>query len=235
MTAAEFAEIYADCGFSGAMARDEASLSYVYELSPALRVLMLDVNTAEAPQAVKDETLAWAEGRLADAAAAGAKVIAVSHQNLFRHNKVIYEGYVIKNADALRTLYERYGVLVNLTGHLHCQHIAHNDAGFYEIATSSLAVSPCQYGVLRLSEHSPPRRATRHPVFAGGSTPRIFPGGWTRSGPTTPALKSGRAMASWPSISTACGTISARTTPGSRWNGKIKKTPAFPGRGRPVL
>lgn len=152
VTAAEFAEIYADCGFSGAMSRDRASLSYVYALDPALRVLMLDVNTAEAPQAVKEETLAWVEGQLADAAAAGARVIAVSHQNLFRHNKVIYESYVIKNADALLDLYESYGVLVNLTGHLHCQHVAHDDAGFYEIATSSLAVSPNQFGVVTLTE-----------------------------------------------------------------------------------
>lgn len=151
VTAAEFAEIYADCGFSGALARDSASLSYVYALGPSLRVLMLDVNTEETPQAVGEETLAWVEGQLADAAGAGARVIAVSHQNVFRHNKVIYEGYVIKNADALLALYERYGVLANFSGHLHCQHIAHDDAGFYEAATGSLSVSPNQFGVIRLT------------------------------------------------------------------------------------
>ena len=153
VTAAEFAEIYAGCGFSGALARDASSLSYVYAIDPSLRVLMLDVNTEEEPRAVKDETLAWVEGQLADAAGAGARVIAVSHQNVFRHNRVIYSGYVIRNADALLALYERYGVLANFSGHLHCQHIACEN-GFYDIATGSLSVSPNRFGVITLSDRS---------------------------------------------------------------------------------
>ena len=153
VTAAEFATIYADCGFATALARDAASLSYMYEVSPGLRVLMLDVNTADSPNTVKPETLAWAEAQLADASLAGAKVVAVSHQNVFKHNSVIYSGYLIENADDLLALYKKNGVLVNLSGHLHCQHISHDDSCFYEIATSSLAVSPNQYGVLTLSDH----------------------------------------------------------------------------------
>lgn len=151
VTAEDFARIYDEFGFSEARSRDGASLSYTAELSPALRILMLDVNTADSPNYVKAETLAWAEKELRDAADAGARVIAVSHQNLFRHNSVIYSGYVIENADELLALYEKYGVLLNLSGHLHCQHVARDDAGFAEIATSSLAVNPCQYGVLRLA------------------------------------------------------------------------------------
>lgn len=152
ITEREFAEIYADCGFSSAISRDAASLSYVYALGPALRILMLDVNTKDAKQMVKDETLIWLEGQLADAAAVGARVIAVSHQNVYRHNPVIYESYVIRNSDALLSLYERYGVLANFSGHLHCQHIVRGESGFCEIATSSLAVSPNQFGVVTLAE-----------------------------------------------------------------------------------
>lgn len=151
VTAEDFARIYDEFGFSEARSRDGASLSYTAELSPSLRILMLDVNTEDSPNHVKAETLAWAEEELRNAADAGARVIAVSHQNLFRHNSVIYSGYVIENADELLALYEKYGVLLNLSGHLHCQHIVRDDAGFTEIATSSLAVNPCQYGVLRLA------------------------------------------------------------------------------------
>lgn len=151
VTAAEFADIYADCGFSEALSRDDASLSYVYAIDPSLRILMLDVNTEDAAQRVKDETLAWVKGQLADAAASGARVIAVSHQNVYRHNAVIYESYVIKNSDALLALYETYGVLANFSGHLHCQHIVRGDNGFTEIATSSLAVYPNQFGVVTLT------------------------------------------------------------------------------------
>lgn len=151
VTASEFAEIYHDFGLAQARARDDASLSYVVDINPFLRILMLDVNTADSPNRVKDETLAWVEAQLQDAAVAGAKVIAVSHQNVYRHNSIIYVGYVMENAGELLALYEKYGVLLNLSGHLHCQHIARDDSGFYEIATSSLAVNPCQYGVLTLS------------------------------------------------------------------------------------
>lgn len=147
VTAAEFAEIYAGFGFRDALARDDFSLSYMYEISPALRVLMLDVNTAEAPNTVRAETLAWTEAQLRDAAQTGAKVIAVSHQNALRHNSVFVSGYRIENSGELLALYRRYGVPAGFSGHLHCQHIAGED-GFYEIATSSLAVSPNQYGLI---------------------------------------------------------------------------------------
>ena len=148
VTAEEFAEIYFDFGPAQALSADSASLSYVAEITPSLRILMLDVNTADSPNQVKEETLAWVEDQLKEASSAGAKVIAVSHQNLYRHNPVIYQGYVIENADELLALYERYGVLVNLSGHLHCQHIVKGPV--CDIATSSLAVNPCQYGVITL-------------------------------------------------------------------------------------
>ena len=154
VTAEEFADIYRDFGFAQAISADSASLSYMAELRPALRVLMLDVNTEDSPNRVKPETLAWVEAQLRDAADAGARVVAVSHQNVYKHNSVIYSGYLIENADELLALYDRYGVLLNLSGHLHCQHIARGGTGFAEIATSSLAVSPCQYGVLTLAGHT---------------------------------------------------------------------------------
>lgn len=150
VTAAEFAGIYYDFGLAQAVSRDSASLSYIVEIHPSLRVLMLDVNTADSPNRVKAETLSWIESQLEEAAASGAKVIAVSHQNLYRHNPVIYQGYVMENADKLLGLYEKYGVLVNLSGHLHCQHIV--KGAVCDIATSSLAVNPCQFGVISLAD-----------------------------------------------------------------------------------
>ena len=41
-------------------------------------------------------------------------------------------------------------MICNLSGHIHLQHIAASSTGFTEIVTSSLAVSPNQYGVLRI-------------------------------------------------------------------------------------
>ena len=150
VTAEDFADIYHDLGPGQAVSSDSASLSYIVQIGPSLRILMLDVNTTDSPDRVGKGTLAWVEDQLRAAASEGIKVIAVSHQNLYRHNPVIYQGYVIENADALLSLYEKYGVPVNLSGHLHCQHIVKGDV--CDIATSSLAVAPCQYGVITLSD-----------------------------------------------------------------------------------
>ena len=147
---ADFSQIYHDLGFDAATSRDPYSLSYIAEPMPGVRILMLDTNTQSLEGGVTHSTLLWLEKILADAKADGAKVVAVSHHNLYAHSSLLYRGYVISNADQLLTLYERYGVAVNLSGHLHIQHTM-TDQTVPEIATSSLAVSPCQYGMIEIS------------------------------------------------------------------------------------
>lgn len=146
----EFAGIYADFGYSEAISRDSASLSYTARLAPGLRLVMLDVNTRSDPGWVLDGTLEWLEAQLAEAKAAGERVIAVSHQNLYAHNPLFTDGYLIGNGGALHSLYTEYGVLCNLAGHIHLQH-TYEYEGLREIVTSSLAVNPNQYGLLTVS------------------------------------------------------------------------------------
>lgn len=150
ITAERFSELYGGFGYDEALARDDASLSYVTELASHLRVLMVDTNTADAPGVIASQTLSWMEEQLQSAADCGAWVIAVSHQNLLAHNSLLTEGYVLENPDRLLNLYERYPVICNLSGHIHLQHIAESANGLPEIAASSLAVSPDQYGILQL-------------------------------------------------------------------------------------
>lgn len=152
VTADEFAGVYHDFGFDAALSRDPFSLSYVAEPVPGVRLLMLDVNARNMAGAVPQNTFDWLEGELQRARQDGAKVIAVSHQNLLAHSSLLSSGFVIANASLLCSLYERYGVSVNLSGHIHMQHTAASRAGLPEIATSSLAVSPCQYGVLSIAD-----------------------------------------------------------------------------------
>lgn len=57
------------------------------------------------------------------------------------------------NAYPLHDLYAGVTVLCNLSGHIHMQHMRESEAGIWDIATSSLAVSPNQYGVLTLTEN----------------------------------------------------------------------------------
>ena len=120
----EFEEIYADLGFNQALSRDEDSLSYIAEVTPELRVLMVDVNTQDEPGFLDESTLNWINEQLKCSAEAGAKVVAVSHQNLFQHNSLFRGGFVIGNGRLLGALFEKYGVICNLSGHMHVQHIS---------------------------------------------------------------------------------------------------------------
>ena len=149
-TAEDFARIYADFGFDEAIARDGDSISYVAQLNKETRLLMLDTNTLEKPCGLSKDTLAWVEEQLAAAQAAGQRVIAAGHQNLYKHT-VFNFGYVISQGEALAALLREAGAEVFLSGHLHTQHIMTVD-GLTEIAGSSLAVTPCQYGLLRLEK-----------------------------------------------------------------------------------
>ena len=151
LTSEEFAEIYREFGFDSAISRDPYSLSYMAEPVPGVRLLMLDTNTRHMEGAVAQNTFTWLEAELQRAQQDGAKVIAVSHQNLLAHSGLLSDGFVIANASLLRSLYERCGVSVNLSGHIHMQHTAASENGLPEIVTSSLAVSPCQYGVLEIA------------------------------------------------------------------------------------
>ncbi len=149
VTAEEFEEIYHAFGFDEALSRDPASLSYTYEVAPGVWALMVDVNTKSSPGAITEATLDWVGTQLEASKDEGAKVLAVSHQNLLSHNYLFSEGYIIGGRNALYDLYIEYGVLCNLSGHMHIQHIAEME-GVIDIATSALSVAPCQYGVLDL-------------------------------------------------------------------------------------
>ena len=109
----------------------------------------MDVNANGTAGTVCEETFVWIEGQLARAQQEGVTVIAVSHQPALIHNRLFTFSYVINNSARLQALYEKYQVPVNLCGHLHLQHIEEAN-GLVEIAASSLAVSPNQYGVLEV-------------------------------------------------------------------------------------
>lgn len=146
-----FDDVYAALGYDQAIARDSASMSYVAQLSPEVWCLLVDTNANGTVGTVLDSTLVWVEEQLLAAQEAGTTVIAVSHQPALIHNELFTFGYVINNNEALLALYEKYGVKLSLCGHLHMQHIA-RAGGVTEVAASSLAVSPNQYGILRIRD-----------------------------------------------------------------------------------
>jgi 3',5'-cyclic AMP phosphodiesterase CpdA len=152
--AAEYEAIYADYGLNESVQRDEASLSYIAQVGDALRLVMLDVNANGTEGSVREKTLEWLETQLREAQEKGMAVIGVSHQNLLPQNPYYSAGVMINRPQKLRALYEKYGVSLNLSGHTHMQHIAF-EGSLTEIVTSSLILTPCQYGVITVEDGKP--------------------------------------------------------------------------------
>lgn len=147
----EFREIYHHCGYNLAIHFDKTSASYVVKLSDSLYVIMLDTNSYS-QNFLSDESLYWLEGVLSELSKTGADILGVSHQNLLEHNFMFTEGFMIKNADKIEALYNKYDVKLNLSGHMHIQHI--EDRGVAEVVTSSLAVAPNHFANIRYDKKS---------------------------------------------------------------------------------
>ena len=165
ITAADFRRIYAAFGYDEALSADAHSLSYVCHLCPGLRILFVDCNADAGSDTIPDETFAWIEAELQNANAAGERVIAVSHQTVLQHNARFVDGFAVTNRERLLRLYRQYHVAVNLSGHMHIQHIR-QESGLTEIVTGALSVQPCSYGVLTLTERGGDY-AARSAVSAG--------------------------------------------------------------------
>ncbi len=142
-----FIELYKDYGYSEALEKDENSASYIYEVNDSLRVLMLDFNTYDAYSDISKDTLEWTEKVLKQAKKDGVYVLACGHQNILTHHKLFMFGYVIARTDELTKIFEKYGVKVFLSGHLHTQHYA-TKGKVTEILTSALPLYPNHYGKL---------------------------------------------------------------------------------------
>ncbi|MBR6578751.1 MAG: metallophosphoesterase [Clostridia bacterium] len=141
-SASDFYEIY-DPLLPETVSREEGTFSYIYEASEDLWVLMLDTNTY-AECYVMESTFKWAEEQLQIARESGIDVIAVSHQNIYEHSDLLSFGYQLYNGTNLQSLYEKYSVICNFSGHIHVQSII--DGDLPEIATSSLSVTGLHYG-----------------------------------------------------------------------------------------
>ena len=139
VSAKEFQEIYHNCGYSHEEYFDKTSASYVAKLSESLYVIMLDTNSY-GQNYLCDEAFIWLENVLKEISKPDVHILGVSHQNLLEHNFMFTEGFMIKNAQKIEELYKKYNVKLNLSGHMHIQHI--EDRGVAEIVTSSLAVAP---------------------------------------------------------------------------------------------
>jgi 3',5'-cyclic AMP phosphodiesterase CpdA len=155
-----FKVIYEDFGYSGALAYDDASLSYLIEPFPGLRILMLDsnkylmnedLNYPQAGGALSVETRAWIREQAVAARGEGCGLIAAMHHSLIEHNAMVSRGYTVDDSENLIPFFSSLGMKLNLSGHIHIQDIVETettDGTVYDIATGAFSVYPHGYGTL---------------------------------------------------------------------------------------
>lgn len=152
VTAEEFAEIYADYGYNGAVSYDTDSLSYVYDTGMGARIFMLDTNLQYGASLGKigSETTKWLEEQLIACREAGDSPIVAGHHSLLSHNPRFDFSYKLSNGDQIAELITEYGASLYLCGHLHTQHYVQTE-NLTDIVGGGFCVYPHRYGVIEYS------------------------------------------------------------------------------------
>lgn len=170
----EFARIYRESGYGEALYRDPESLSYVAQPVPGLWLLAIDsakydygpdAREPESSGAVREETYAWIEARLAEAGRDGIAVLAAEHHPILEHAdgmKQRHPDFIVDDNWRLAGLLASYNVRVLFSGHFHANSVVRHTWGkdapeglrgkhIVDIETGALSTWPCYYRSVRLS------------------------------------------------------------------------------------
>lgn len=192
VTPAEFAQIYKDCGFGQAIARDEASLSYVAEPIKGLWIVAMDAclyednyktGHPETDGAMRASTRAWVKNQLTEAKKQGKTVIGMLHHGVVEHfvgQEDFFGDYMVNDWKSLAEEWARAGMRVVFTGHFHANDAAQLDVDgrpFYDVETGATVTAPCPYRMLTIRPDKTLAISTRtvqqvdYPLPAG----KLFP------------------------------------------------------------
>lgn len=173
----DFAHIYANFGYSTALERDPASLSYLAEPVPGLWLLALDScvyetnfrdNKPYTGGFLRQQTVSWMEKVLLQAQKQNKAVIAMLHHppnEQFKNRERYMKDFVLQHHREITQLLSRYGVSLIFSGHTHSQDITvlKYPEGFpvYSVVTGSPVSFPNSYRLVSLT----PERATIESYF----------------------------------------------------------------------
>lgn len=150
VTPEAFAEIYADFLMPG-----EAGFSYAAEISSDLWVAMTDVSwyqdQAQTFGLFTGRHAAWLEETLKRARDQGVRVVTATHHSLLLHTRFAQESFLMFGHEDMAALARRYGVKLNLSGHLHIQHIARADS-LADAALGAFCIWPHRFALVTLGE-----------------------------------------------------------------------------------
>ena len=140
VTPEEFRDIYADFTLPP---EGNAGLSYAVRVEDGPWIAMTDVafyqGEAQTFGVFTSGHADWLEGVLSRAGEAGA--ITATHHGLVEHTAFSRENFLMFGNDAMADLARRYGVRLNLSGHIHAQHIAERD-GLTDAALGAFCIWP---------------------------------------------------------------------------------------------
>ncbi|WAW14950.1 metallophosphoesterase [Peptostreptococcus equinus] len=148
----DFCEIYKEFGMgdnSKIISRDKNSLSYIYKINENICLMLIDTNTKDNIMNISDKTYKWIEKELNSMKESNITTIGVTHQNILGHNKMFISGYKITNSSKLVDLFNKYNVRLNISGHMHAQHIAENK-NVYDAAVGSVSLYPNLYANIKI-------------------------------------------------------------------------------------
>lgn len=161
LTVSEIEALYADFGYSEAIADHEATASYVAELGKGYRLLAIDSCTPlDGGHGVNSDLENWVKAQCEKAKADGKKVIAMAHHNLVEHftlEAAIHKGSVINDgSNTLADTLADGGVKIIFTAHTHDHDIkkytSKNGNVIYDSVTTALNAYPCSYREVKFGD-----------------------------------------------------------------------------------
>ncbi|MBQ5782870.1 MAG: metallophosphoesterase [Oscillospiraceae bacterium] len=150
-TEEDFVAYYKEFGPDIAQAVSPDGLSYIAQVGKNVYVAAIYTPQSFMTGGIlcEEETLDWLDAELAKLPA-DARIVSLTHQNIVNHypDDAFSFEYTVYNADELTKVLTKHGVDVNLSGHMHLQHIQETDSGLVDIATASMTIRNCHYGVV---------------------------------------------------------------------------------------
>ncbi|MDD4776829.1 MAG: metallophosphoesterase [Fermentimonas sp.] len=163
----DFVKLYKTFGYSGAIKRDEVSLSYLAELNENTWLLAIDTNRYDeydkgylSGGRIKQQTMVWILDILKEADSKGVRVLGMMHHGLLEHmlyQSTFFPDYLIEDWQENADLLAEAGLEVVFTGHFHSNDITSytttSGKTIYDVETASLAQYPFAYRIMKLSDN----------------------------------------------------------------------------------
>jgi len=190
ISAADFTKIYADFGYSAALKRDNASLSYLAEPAEGLWLLAIDSCRSSENVPGKEEivsgkigpeTAAWIAGILQAASAGKKAVFVMMHHGVVEHWKgqsKLHPAYLVNGFRDFSQFLASWDARIVFTGHYHAQDITKavfNDKFIYDIETGSLITAPSPIRFIKIKSINNGRSSVMD-VFSDKLIGQIHPG-----------------------------------------------------------